>query len=670
MLRFWLSSRRNTRQQPDDGTAIVIAIVAVALLITSALLLATRSSFFFSNSLKSSYFKNAREVAEFGASELTSELNKDGNSYLLVTQPACWQSMSVATLEGFYLPADISTGTLQNRITGVATNSDTSKQWRTIGSTSSGNYARYQLINYQGPTRTDQLSNSTPLKFGDSCPGTTSDRFANRYGGTGFLTIAAELYRKGTRVAQHTITQQVHVKGSLASSSGETALVLIGNAELDTAQPWLDYNNNGSKDTNEPWIDIFCVYCTGTTQTQLKTSNAPIGVGFQGTMANNYTGTILKGSYIFPKFRFEDKNNNGLLDSGENPYPIDLYNALIAKPDANWQGSPDNSNRTFGDTASIGYPGTATGVPLYKDEAGTTNTGATVELGFCDKNENKTPCNKDVDGDLSAVTRVSGGLTTSDLTNSGGKHYGYIKPSDVCALISDSKPSGCSSSTLIRAEIIVSATGTFSPPDLTSPLAWYPYISDPRIGTPTYRNECADAVDPVNGKSYIGCVVNSINFQGGGSASIDVRTDLTGGKPVYLYIQKISTAPNDSVLDFGGNQSLNNAKGDDPSSLAVFGLPPLTNTPTSASCDQRISLSGTESFEGIWAWLPRGGVLTGTGTAGIKGLLWVCDFNGNGTFNFMGSKYNPGGGDCGINQPCGLYKYRAQGIARVDRVSP
>ena len=62
----------------------------------------------------------------------------------------------------------------------------------------------------------------------------------------------------------------------------------MSGADLAGMELFYDLNGDKVKQDNEPWLDIFCVYCTGTTQAQLKTSAAPVGIGLQGTSANSY----------------------------------------------------------------------------------------------------------------------------------------------------------------------------------------------------------------------------------------------------------------------------------------------------------------------------------------------------------------------------------------------
>lgn len=525
---------------------MVAAIVAMALLLISGYILASRSFWLFNNSLKTSDLKTAQDAAEYGASELISKLNKDENGYLLVTQAPCWQNADINT-EGLFKakPAP-------NKIVGVANNTDASKRWRILPITksqsianalSSGTYARYQLSDYKAPR---QAASSTDLSMNDTtCP---SDPFANRLGGSAFLTINAELYRNNHLTGKHIITQEVHIKGASASSTGETSMVLTRGGELNTSKPWIDYNNDNTKDENEPWIDIFCVYCIGTTQEELKSESPPIGVGFQGTMLNEYDGTIITGAFAFPKFRFEDRNNNNISDGSEPNVHAALLNALRAK-----------------------------------------------------------------------------GLDTSN------------------------------------------------PPNLIQASSTYPYRSSSFLDS-NLVNECAAVTDTVTDPSrpsqYIGCLVNKVDLCSsgscpGGNKSVIVNTDRTGGRPVYIFVQALGA----DAVNIDGQESLVNTQPDSPLTLGLFGLPPTTAYPNpEPSCtDQGIRVTGTESLTGIWTWFPRGSLDFGAGNPKLKGLLWVCDFDGRGNLKFMGSNEDIANIGCGINKPCGLFKYRAQGIARIER---
>ena len=538
-------ARINHIGQKDSGAAMAAAIVAMALLLISSYILASRSLWFFNSALKTSDFKGAQDAAEYGASELINQLNKDENGYLLVVQAPCWQNTTIDT-EGLF-----KANPGPNKIIGVANNTDISKKWRVLpiikgqsisAALSSGTYARYQLTDYKAPRRT---STSTDLSLSSSCP---SDPFANRLGGSAFLTIKAELYRNSRLSGQHLITQEVHVKGASASSTGETSMVLTRGGELNTSKPWIDYDNDNTKDDNEPWIDIFCVYCTGTTQAELKSQDAPVGVGFQGTMLNEYDGSIITGAFAFPKFRFEDSNNNNVKDGAEPNVHAALLNALAAK-----------------------------------------------------------------------------GVSTSP------------------------------------------------PPDLTSASSTYPYKSSSYIDS-NLVNECAvitDTItDPSRPSQYIGCLVNKINLCStgscpGGNKSVIVNTDKTNGRPVYIFVQ----ASGPDAVSIDGQESLVNTQTESPLSLGLFGLPPTTAYPNpEPSCkEQGIKVTGTESLTGIWTWFPRGSLDFGAGNPKLKGLLWVCNFDGRGNLKFMGSNEDITSIGCGDNKPCGLFKYRAQGIARIDR---
>jgi hypothetical protein len=511
--------------------------------------MSTRSFFFFANTLKASNFKTAQAVAEFGASELVNKLNQDSNGFLLVTQPACWQSSAIDT-EGLF-----QANPRANIIEGIPNNTISSKQWRVIPllenqtqtqALNSGSYARYQLKQYRPPER---ISQNNYASFESTCP---SDPFANRFGGSAYLTIQGELYRNNSLRGRHIITQEIHVAGLGASSTGETSMVLTNGGELNTSTPWIDLNNNQVKDDNEPWIDIHCVYCTGTTQTELKTQNPPIGVGMQGTLANNYQGTIITGNLSFPRFRFEDSNLDGKIGTGETSTHSTLRSALASKIDVN--NPPDL------DSASTTFP--------YK----------------------------------------SGNFSDSNLV-------------DQCAVATDT------------------------------------------------------ITDSSNQYDYIGCIVNRVDLSSGGkknkkgksNASVVVRTDQTNGRPVYIFVQ--SNSQSDAAVSLNGQESIINYQPDSPLNLGLFGLPPTTTFPNQEpSCNgQDLEVTGTESLSGIWTWFPRGSLNFGAGNPKLSGLLWVCNFDGRGNLKFMGSNQDISGAGCGVNRPCGLYKYRAKGIAQVDR---
>jgi hypothetical protein len=532
----------------ERGAAMIVAIVTMLLLLTSAYLLASRSFWFFNSALKSSDFKTAQDVAEFGASELINKLNKDENSFLLVVKPACWQESNINTEGLFRAKAG------PNKISGVINNSNDLLRWRNLSvdkgqsdssAKASGNYGRYQLIEYRPPRRFGEDIDSSFIDT--KCP---SDPYANRMGGSGYLTIKAELYRNNQLVGQHIISQEVHVKGTQASSGGETSMVLTKGGELNTSKPWIDYDSDNEKDDNEPWMDIFCVYCTGQTQEELRrntSSDSPSGIGFQGSMLNEYRGTILTGQFAFPRFRFQDTNGNSIRDGGERAIHETLATALSAKININ--APPDLKK------ASTTYP--------YKSTDYT-------------------------DGNLV----------------------------DECAVTTDT------------------------------------------------------ITDPTRPYQYIGCLVNKIDLCSsgscsGGNKSVIVNTDKTGGKPIYIFVQGTGA----DAVNIDGQESLVNTQPDSPLSLGLFGIPPTTSYPNpEPSCtDQGIRVTGTESLTGIWTWFPRGSLDFGAGNPKLKGLLWVCDFDGRGNLKFMGSEQDITNTGCGENKPCGLFKYRAQGIAQVGR---
>lgn len=659
------SPRRLRRPRAKErGSAIVIAIIAAALLITSGAILASRSLWFLSNTVKGSDFKNAREAAEYGASAITEELNIDGSSYLLVTQPACWQSRTL-NIDGIFMPPGINPG--PDRVPpGVISNS-AGQDWQVVplkpGETvaaalNSGNYARYQLTDYTPPRKP---SSGTKYSFSDTCPTTLSAQFGNRYGGTAYITIRGELYRKSKLESEHTITQEVHVKGALASSNGEPSVVLLSGADLATIKPWLDLNNNDEKDSNEPWLDIFCVYCTGINQEELKTALAPVGVGFQGVMANSYDGTIITGNYIFPSFPFFDSaqmtGSEKVYTDGEDlPIPKDLYDALKAKA-STW--SPSVQEVLSGTDESEPLSGKQTSsTTIYSSETGAA-TDAKVTIEFCAKNSNKTPCSKTEAGDIAQITKLSGNLSSTDLADGA---FGWVAPNEICNNLGLTG-SYCSGSRLkVRINFQQSDPLT-NPINLISATDWYPYATNAdKTRSSDYRTECAEAYDNDRKTAYIGCVHGYIDIPSG---SVTVVTNETLDKPVYIFVQN-TDGGGGPVVDFYGNRALLNQRGNDPESLSLLGLPGRTTNPSTEVCDQTIKLYGTSELDGIWAWFPRGIIDTGTGSSSASGLLWVCDFAGKGNFKFMGANQNASAGTCG-DMPCGIYKYRAQGIAQIHR---
>ena len=660
----------------DQGSAIVIAIIGAALLITSGIILASNSLWMIKSAVKSSDFRNSREVSEYGAAAVTEELNTDGKSYLLVVQPACWQSTTL-DVAGIYMPPGTAPG--PNKISGVKSNT-TGEDWKvialkpgqtTIQATTSGTYARYQLIKYLPPQRPGQNAN---YDFSDSCPASIASRFGNRYGGSAFLTIRGELWRKVRLESQHTISQEIHVKGLMASSFGETSLVLTRGGELDTIKPYADLNNNNIKDANEPWLDIFCIQCTGSTQEELRTGVSPVGIGLQGVTANNYDGYIYTGSFIFPKFPFADTDSNTYHDPGEAPYPSALKTEIDNK-NAGWSFT---ANITLADSSQIGselHKKSANNVPLYPTEISTSPV-VLIDIDFCANNgtgSNNEPCSSSIKGDIEAINLS---LESTPSTSTTGTYY--VRRDEICTSLGIAE-SYCDS-TRVPIEV---GTG-FTPTNLAQGSASYPYTSTNKTDL---VNECANMGD------YIGCIVNAITLNckdengfpipncggsGGQQVTVLATYDSTGEViPVRIYVTGDSLisgtlSTSKQVVDFGGGQSLINSLGNQPSALRLYGSPPVGDaTAGNTSCNnqnQVIGIGGTGDVEGIWAWFPRGLINAGSGTGVVSGALWACDFEGNGNFSFLGANQNIMRNECGLNTPCGLYKYRAQGIAQIERL--
>ena len=69
-------------------------------------------------------------------------------------------------------------------------------------------------------------------------------------------------------------------------------------------------------------------------------------------------------------------------------------------------------------------------------------------------------------------------------------------------------------------------------------------------------------------------------------------------------------------------------------------------------------------MKGFFLWMPRGNLYY-NGTTSYAGTAWVCAFlpNSSNKSRFLGSSQAQIGGTV----PIGIFKYRAVGVARVNR---
>jgi hypothetical protein len=670
LIRAGLLRQERASARKDGGFTMMAVIAAVFLITLGVIVLASRSSNSFFGSIRQTDMKKARETAELGVSDFLSKLNQDANGYLLVTEWPCWQSTAIDTTGIFMGTAAATANPTADRLSGVASNTS-SKQWVYIddngavqaSAPSSGNYSRYQLVSYRAPRPTSDAAPPT------SCDPTSP--FGNRFGGSAFLQVRSEVYRQNVLQSQHALTEEVHVK-SLAGT-GESSFVLLNSGSLDGTKPFVDLNGNGVWDSGEPWLDIFCNYCVvGTTQAQLKandSTDSPPGVGMNNSVINQYGGTIIAGKFKLPDYPFYDANSNGFFDpnTDDKAIPLELFNALstsqVTQSLSPVAGQGIGGHPRNGGNAEV----TAYNVPF----SGFSPGGMTANITFCANNSSTAPCSTSVAGDVRAISVVATGIDRGYVsTPSSGSASATLTVNGAAIKTRMQAQSGNDSwqnngFTPSDFDITYTVTNQSSlppPVDIAGPRPNYPYTLS--TGS-TLQPECKDVTTAFTGKTvnYIGCYINNIDT-GSGTSTVTVQTERTG-KPVYLFIQ--------GNVSMNGSDALANSQPGRTDLLQLYGKPPLTSNPVSESCTaQTLELSGTDSLNGVFAWFPRGTLqYDGGGTAtNFNGLMWMCSYDGSGSVVFLGSKSGSSWIQqvlCG-NEPCGLFKYRAQGIARVERV--
>ena len=588
------------RKHQQPGFSIAIAVITAIVILIGLLAIVSRSSNSFLATLWQSDFRNAREGAEYGVAELIGQLNQDRNSYLLVTEWACWQVMtSVDTTDTVVI---YQAEPQANQIPGISSNSTAAQQWQILPGGSlvidaagavTGTGVRYQLSQYRPPP-----SPSPGYTPPSACPSESSlTRFSNLFGGSAFLTVMAEAYRNGQLVSTYSIEEEVLVRGGPASAN-EGSVVLLGDplqSTLAKGKLYNDANENGILDASDPFLNIFCVLCTPAQTVALQTG---------------YAGTIFSGKYKTPPFPFCDKDGNGFHNGADLTYPCELPGYKVSLDSNNAGGSGANLLPLLGLAVTGG-----------------SGSGMTVNLEYCQAS------------DVSAATPCTAtGLVKSATVANFGTGYAVGETVSV--------PSSSAATALPVLLHVISRSASLSGnyPD-------YPFTDASHT---SLRPECSQVSDSL-GQGYIGCLASSL------TGDVNVRTDITKAAdntplPVKLFIS--------GLIDIRGNTSLVNvAYPQSPSALRVYGLPPNSNGLQNCS-DQTVDLKGVTSMKGFFLWLPRGNLFY-NGTTSYAGTAWVCAFlpNNSNKSRFLGSSQAQIGGTV----PIGIYKYRAVGVARVNR---
>jgi hypothetical protein len=319
ILRALRQKNRHILRGPEEGEqgyTMAFVVLAGLIIVVSSVMLAGRSNFSSLGSNRQLQYSTAKEAAEFGFSQLISQLNKDENGYLLVTNWSSWQG-TTALPSGTSTGCDVSilnSNVRAQAIAGVSSNSTPANQFVTLPGNSR---ARYQLVNYTAPRAVNAVC-------GMGADG--SARFGNLFGGDAKLEVRGQLLDASNNVlSTQTISRKVHVK-IMPVGMGTSSFLVTGppnTSQVNALNLWYDTNANGSQDTGEPWIDIWCVQCTGTTQAALK---AELGITTSG--GNAYAGTIYAGPYSFgnKKQQVDALRSSlaSLVSSGANLGPVNL----------------------------------------------------------------------------------------------------------------------------------------------------------------------------------------------------------------------------------------------------------------------------------------------------------------------------------------------------------
>ena len=323
-----------------------------------------------------------------------------------------------------------------------------------------------------------------------------------------------------------------------------------------------------------------------------------------------YSGAIFSGKYKTPPFPFCDKDGNGFHNGADLSYPCELPGYVVSLDSDNAGGSGANLVPKLGVSVTGG-----------------SGTGMTVNLDYCQA------------GDVSSAKPCTAtGLVKSAAVANFGTGYAIGESVSV-----DSSSASTASPVLLNV--------TSRSASLSGNYTEYPYVDSSHT---SLQPECTQVSDSV-GQPYIGCLVSSI------TGDVNVRTDITQAAdstplPVKLFVS--------GLIDIRGNTSLvNGAYPQSPSALQVYGLPPNSNGLQNCD-DQKVDLKGVTSMRGFFLWMPRGHLYY-NGTTSYAGTAWVCAFlpNNSNKSRFLGSSQAQIGGTV----PIGIFKYRAVGVARVNR---
>jgi hypothetical protein len=323
-----------------------------------------------------------------------------------------------------------------------------------------------------------------------------------------------------------------------------------------------------------------------------------------------YAGAIFSGKYKTPPFPFCDKDDNGFHNGADLTYPCELPGYAVSLDNDNAGGSGANLLPKLGLAVSGG-----------------SGSGMTVNLNYCQASDvsSAKPC-------------TATGLVKSAAVANFGSGYAIGESVSV---------PGSSAST--ASPVLLHVTSRSA--SLSGNYPEYPFVDSSHT---SLRQECS-LVNNSLGQPYIGCIASSI------TGDVNVRTDITQAAdstpiPVKLFVS--------GLIDIRGNTSLVNvAYPQSPSALQVYGLPPTSNGVQNCD-DQTVGLKGVSSMKGFFMWMPRGSLIY-NGNTSYAGTAWLCAFkpNNSNASRFLGSSQAQIGGTV----PIGIFKYRAVGVARVNR---
>ena len=200
---------------------LVIAIVTFSLLLT------TRSLGTWLRINNNVDAKAAKDAAEYGFNVLISQLNKDANGYLLVTNFNNWNGANGASRVNtsdlssckIYYDSSAPPSSTADPIPGVSTNSIGTKS-EPVGD--SPTTQSYSLTNYEAPDFASNTGNNAK-SCGDSL--ISAAKFKNLLGGSATLTVTGKVTRNGNEAATYTLKRSVHVKFPNQAISSPIALL-------------------------------------------------------------------------------------------------------------------------------------------------------------------------------------------------------------------------------------------------------------------------------------------------------------------------------------------------------------------------------------------------------------------------------------------------------------